>query len=114
VYFQIVYASVRRAHAKGLWRRKIMERQTEAKATFPPSYGGSIDGGKARGLPRWEARGALAMGSSRGFASAVPAPRRAGITLTEDDRAASRHADPRPSTGGLKTSWGETAAGRLS
>jgi hypothetical protein len=74
VYFQIVYDALREPMRRAL-EAKIMERQTEAKVTFPPFVQRLIEGGfrdgKLEGL-----RDALLRLSTR-----------AGIALSEDDRA---------------------------
>jgi hypothetical protein len=70
VYFQIVYTALREPMRQAL-EAMIMERQTQAKATFPPFAQQLIDRGKLEGE-----RGAL-----------LRLVARAGITLSEEERA---------------------------
>jgi hypothetical protein len=70
VYFQIVYTALREPMQKAL-EAMIMERQTQAKATFPPFAQQLIDRGKLEG--------------ERAVLLRLVA--RAGITLSEEERA---------------------------
>ena len=74
VYFQIIYNALREPLQRAL-EVLIMERQSEAKATFPPFAQQLID----RGMREGELKG------KRGTLLRLVA--RAGIALTEDDRA---------------------------
>jgi hypothetical protein len=78
VYFQIVYDALREPMQKAL-EAKIMERQTEATATFPPFVQRLIDGGKLDGKLDGIREG------KRDTLLRLLA--RAGIALTDDERA---------------------------
>jgi hypothetical protein len=90
VYFQIVYDALREPMRRAL-EAKIMERQTEAKVTFPPFVQRLIDGGfrdgKLEGLRDGKLEG-LRDGKLEGLRDALlRLSARAGIALSEDDRA---------------------------
>jgi len=70
VYFQIIWEALRAPMQRAL-EAKIMEQRTEAKATFPPFVQRLIEGGRLEGLREVVLRLVA----------------RAGIPLTEDDRA---------------------------
>lgn len=74
VYFQIVYDALREPMKRAL-EAKIMERQTDTRANFPPFVQRLIDGGKLEGKLE---------GLREALLQLVV---RAGITMTEDDRA---------------------------
>jgi hypothetical protein len=81
-YFQIVYTALREPVRRAL-EALIMERQTETKATFPPFAQQLID----RGLREGKLDG-LREGKLDGLREALlRLLARAGIALTEDDRA---------------------------
>ncbi len=85
-YFQIVYNVLRDPVRRAL-EALIMERQTEAKATFPPFAQQLIDRGKLDGLREGKLDG-LREGRLDGLRDALlRLVARAGITLTEGDRA---------------------------
>jgi hypothetical protein len=94
VYFQIVYDALREPVRKAL-EAKIMERQTEARANFPPFLQQLLDGrfrdGKVEG-----ARGML-----------LRLLARAGITLTEAERARIQAGDDAE----VLDRWGERVLG---
>jgi hypothetical protein len=86
VYFQIVYNALREPMRRAL-EALIMERQAEAKATFPPFAQQLIDRGKVEGLREGEARGE-ARGKLEGTRDVLlRLVARAGIALSDDDRA---------------------------
>jgi hypothetical protein len=93
-YFQIVYNALREPLRRAL-EALIMERQTEAKATFPPFIQQFIDRGKLDGLREGKLDGlregkldGLREGKLDGLRDALlRLLARAGITLTDDDRA---------------------------
>jgi len=81
-YFHIVYSALREPMQRAL-EALIMERQTEAKATFPPFVQQLID----RGLREGKLDG-LREGELKGKRDALlRLLARAGIALAEDDRA---------------------------
>jgi hypothetical protein len=85
-YFQIVYNALREPVRRAL-EALIMERMTEAKATFPPFAQQLIDRGKLEGLREGELKG-LREGKLEGKREALlRLLAHAGIALTEDDRA---------------------------
>lgn len=78
MYFQIIYDALREPMQIAL-EAKIMERQTEAKATFPPFVQRLIDGSKLEGHRD---------GKLEGLREALfRLTARAGIALTDDERA---------------------------
>jgi len=89
-YFQIVYNALREPARRAL-EALIMERQTEAKATFPPFaqqiFERGLREGKLDGLREGKLDG-LREGKLDGLRDALlRLLARAGITLSEDDRA---------------------------
>jgi hypothetical protein len=86
VYFQIVYNALREPMRRAL-EALIMERQAEAKATFPAFAQQLIDRGKLEGLREGEIKGKLEgkLEGTRGVLLRLVA--RAGIAFSEDDRA---------------------------
>jgi len=78
VYFQIIWDALRKPMQTAL-EAKIMERQTEAKATFPPFVQRLIDGSKLEGFRDGRLEGVREV--------LLRLIARAEITLTEDDRA---------------------------
>ncbi len=82
VYFQIVYNALREPMRRAL-EALIMERQAEAKATFPVFAQQLIDRGKVEGLREGEIKGKLE--GARGVLLRLVA--RAGIAFSDDDRA---------------------------
>lgn len=94
VYFQIIYEALREPMRRAL-ERLIMERQTEAKATFPPFAQKLIELGKLEGMREGKREGELA-GKREGMregelagkrAALLRLAARAGLTLAEGDRA---------------------------
>jgi hypothetical protein len=85
VYFQIVYNALREPMRRALEAR-IMERQTEAEAIFPPFIQKLIDQGQLKGMREGESRG-IHEGELRGKRDALlRLLTRASIALTEEDR----------------------------
>ena len=102
VYFQIVYNALREPMRRAL-EAMIMEQQSKAKATFPPFAQQLIDRGKLEGLREGEVKGKIEgkiegelkgkiegelkgkIEGTRGVLLRLLA--RAGIALSEDDRA---------------------------
>ena len=78
VYFQIVYTALREPMRQAL-EAMIMERQTQAKATFPPFAQQLIDRGKIEGKLEGKLEGERAV--------LLRLVARAGITLSEEERA---------------------------
>jgi predicted RNA-binding Zn ribbon-like protein len=88
VYFQIVYDALREPMQRAL-EAKIMERQTAAKAALPPFVQRLVEGGFRDG--RLEG---LRDGRLEGLREALlRLTARAGIALSEDDRARIRLCD---------------------
>ena len=73
VYFQVVYDALREPMQRAL-EAKIMERQTDAKVTFPPFVQRLIEGGFREGRIEGLREALLRLVA------------RAGIALTEDER----------------------------
>ncbi len=90
VYFQIIYNALREPMQQAL-EALSMERQTEGKASFPPFAQRLIDRGKLDGLREGKLEGkldGLREGKLDGLRDALlRLLARAGIALTEDDRA---------------------------
>jgi hypothetical protein len=90
VYFQIIYNALREPMRQAL-EALVMERQTEGKATFPPFAQKIFERGKLDGLQEGLREGkldGLREGKLDGLRDALlRLVTRAGITLTEDDRA---------------------------
>ena len=82
VYFQIVYTALREPMRRAL-EAMIMERQAQAKATFPPFAQQLIDRGKIEGKIEGEIEGEIK--GKRDVLLRLVA--RAGITLSTDERA---------------------------
>jgi hypothetical protein len=90
VYFQIVYNALREPARRAL-EALIMERQTQAKATFPPFAQQLIERGKLEGVREGKREGKLEgirEGELNGKRDALlRLVARAGIVLTESDSA---------------------------
>ncbi len=82
VYFQIIYDALREPMQRAL-EKKIMERQTEAKPTFPPFVQKLIEGGRLEGKLEGRLEGEL--DKLREVLLRLLA--RAGIAVTEEERA---------------------------
>ncbi len=89
VYFQIVYNALRGPMRRAL-EAKIMERQTEAKAAFPPFVQRLIDGGvregELKGLREGELKGLREGELKTKRATLLRLLARAGFAVTEDER----------------------------
>jgi hypothetical protein len=72
---------------------KFMEQQTEAKAAFPPFLQRLIEGGKVEGFREGELKGKTEGKIEGKIETLLRLAARAGIPLTEDDRARIRACD---------------------